>query len=113
MVTTSYGWVEKVPLVGVDGEPLKISGLAEAEIIQALLAANGIDGEVCLPSRSTQQLPENLVLVPAELAEDAARIIAEARAGGEAAAAEAELEGESEGDVPPDDVDSGSREIIR
>lgn len=112
-MTPSYGWVEKVPLVGVDGEPLKISGLVEAEIIQALLAANGIDCEVRLPTRCLQELPENLVLVPAELAKEAARIVAEARAEGEAAAAEAELEGEAEGDLPPDDVDSGSREIIQ
>jgi hypothetical protein len=111
-MTTSYGWVEKVPLVGEDGEPLKISGLAEAEVVQALLAANGIDSEVCLPSRSIQQLPENLVLVPAEFAVAAARIIAEARADGEVAADEAELAGEAAGDLPPDDVNSGSRGLL-
>jgi hypothetical protein len=108
----TYGWVEKVPLVGVDGEPLKICGLVEAEVVQALLAANDIDSEVCLPSRSTQQLPENLVLVPAEFAEAAARIIAEARAEGDAAADEAELAGEAAGDLPPDDVNSGSRGLL-
>ena len=108
----SYGWVEKVPLVGVDGEPLKISGLAEAEIVQALLAANGIDCEVRMPSRGFQELPENLVLVPAEMAEDAARIIAEARAEGDAAADEAELAGEAAGDLPPDDLNPGSRRLL-
>jgi regulator of protease activity HflC (stomatin/prohibitin superfamily) len=111
-LTTSYGWVEKVPLVGVDGEPLKISGVVEAEVVQALLAANGIDCEVCQPTWRLQELPENLVLVPAERAEEAARIIAEARAEGEAAADEAELEGEAEGDLPPDDVDSSARGIL-
>ncbi len=109
---STYGWVEKVPLLGADGEPLKISGLAEAEIVQGLLAANGIDCEVKLPSRSFHQLPENLILVPAELAEDAARIIAQARADGEAAADEAELAGESAGDLPPDDLNSRFRGLL-
>jgi hypothetical protein len=112
MVSTSYGWVEKVPLVGVDGEPPKISGLAEAEIVQGLLAANGIDCEVRPPSRSFQELPEYVVLVPVEQAEAAARIIAEARSGGAAAADEAELEGEAGGDLPPDDLDSSARGIL-
>ncbi len=109
---STFGWVEKVPLTGTDGEPLKISGLAEAEIVQGLLAANGIDCEISLPSRSFDQLPENLILVPAELAEDAARIIAQARAAGEAAADEAELMGETAGDLPPDDLNSRFRGLL-
>jgi hypothetical protein len=109
---SEYGWVQKVPLAGEHGEVLKISGFAEASIRQGLLAASGIDSEVSEPSRGLHQFPANLVLVPPDQASEAARIIADARAKGATAADEAELAGEAAGDLPPDEVNSGSKRLL-
>ncbi len=97
-------WVVKVQLVGPDGTPLRIEGWEEAHVVQELLTASGIDAEVSEPSTASHQFPAHLILVPQEQAEDAARIIAEARAGGPAAAEEAERIGEDAGDRPPDSL---------
>jgi hypothetical protein len=105
-------WVEKVQLLGEDGAPLRISGLAEASVVRGLLAANGIDSEVSEPSTAFHQFPAHLILVPADQADEAARIIAEARPGGESASVEAELGGEAAGDVPPDDMGFGSKGLL-
>jgi hypothetical protein len=51
-------------------------------------------------------LPFRLLVSSAD-AESAGQVIAEALAGGAAAADEAELEGEAAGDKPPDDSGSG------
>ena len=53
-----------------------------------------------------QVLPFRLLVSSAD-AESAGQVIAEALAGGAAAADEAELEGEAAGDKPPDDSGSG------
>lgn len=108
----SEGGVEMVPVVGANGEPLGISGPAEAEILQGLLEANGIDSEVSEPARGFHQMPAYLVLVATNQADEAAAIIAAATAGGAAAAEEAELVGEKSGDLPLDDVNSGSRGLL-
>ena len=105
-------WVEKVQLLGVDGAPLRISGLAEASIVQGLLAANGIDSEVSEPSTAFHEFPAHLVLVPADQADEAARIVAEARARGESASVEAEFAGEEVGDVPTDDMGFGPKGLL-
>jgi len=106
------GWVEKVQLLGADGAPLRISCLAEASVVQGLLAANGIDSDVSEPSTAFHELPAHLILVPVDQAEEAARIVAEARAEGGSASVEAELAGESAGDLPPDDVNSSSSGLL-
>ena len=106
------GWVEKVQLLGADGAPLRISCLAEAFVVQGLLAANGIDSDVSEPSTAFHELPAHLILVPVDQAEEAARIVAEARAEGGSASVEAELAGESAGDLPPDDVNSSSSGLL-
>ncbi len=103
---------ERVPLIGSDGKPLGISGLVEATILAGLLVANGIDAKVSQPSRAFNELPVNLLLVPAGQARDAARIIDEARAQGESATDEAELAGEAAGDLPPDDLNCGSKGLL-
>jgi hypothetical protein len=105
-------WVEKVQLLGTDGTPLRISSLAEASVVQGLLAANGIDSDVSEPSTAFHELPAHLILVPANQADEAARIVAEARAKRGSASVEAESGGEAAGDLPPDDVNSGSRGLL-
>ena len=106
------GWVEKVQLLGADGAPLRISCLAEASVVQGLLAAHGIDSDVSEPSTAFHELPAHLILVPADRADEAARIVAVAHAEGGSAAGEAELAGEAPGDLPLDDVNSGSRGLL-
>lgn len=105
-------WVEKVQLLGPDGAPLRISSLAEASVVRGLLAANGIDCEVSEPSTAFHQLPAHLILVPADQADEAARIVAEARAAGHAEADAAELAGEAGEDLPPDDVKDVSKGLL-
>ena len=95
-------WVEKVQLVGADGTPLRISGLAEASVLRRLLTANGIDSEVSEPSTAFHQFPAHLILVSADQVDEAARIIAEARPSGPTVADEAERAGEAAGDLTPD-----------
>ena len=80
--------------------------------MQGLLAANGIDSDVSEPSTAFHELPAHLILVPVDQAEEAARIVAEARAEGGSASVEAELAGESAGDLPPDDVNSSSSGLL-
>lgn len=105
-------WMGKVPLVGTDGELLGTSSLAEAQILEALLTANGIDCELSQPSRGLDQMPAHLVLVASEQADQSARVIAEAQQAGAAAADEAELAGEIAGDHLPDGPDSGASGLL-
>ncbi len=69
-------------------------GEMEALAVRGVLEANGIEAQLVGPS--TLPSLEFQVQVPASQLEEAERVLAEARAGGSAAAAEAELEGERE-----------------
>jgi len=83
-----------VPVLEEDGTPLELTEM-EAVELKNLLDANGIDA-VISGSEMMPNLPYRL-MVAAGQAEDAARVIAEARAAGPAGAEEAEQEGEAEG----------------
>ncbi len=73
--------------------------------LQSLLQANGVEAIVS-GYRAEPVLPFRLMVAAAD-AERASAVIADARAGGSAAADEAELEGEAAGDRPPQDAGSG------
>ncbi len=75
-----------------DGEPIELTEM-EAVELQNLLDANGIQA-VISGAEMLPNLPYRLQ-VPAGRAQEAARVIAEARAAGPAAAEEAEQEGEA------------------
>jgi hypothetical protein len=84
--------LELVPVLEDDGTPIELTEM-EATELQNLLQANGIDavisGVEMLPN-----LPYRLQ-VAADRAEEAAKVIAEARAAGPSAAEEAEEAGET------------------
>jgi hypothetical protein len=102
---------EQLDLVSVlgDGVPLQLSQV-EALGLQSLLASERI--EAVVSGYWAEPVIPFRILVSSARAEEAARIIAEARAGGEAAAIEAELAGEAAGDVPPDDVHCGREGVF-
>jgi len=87
-----------VPLME-DGEPLGVPFIV-ATGLQSLLQANGIEALIS-GFRQEPVLPFRLLVAEAD-AERAAALIAEARAGGAAAADQAELDGEAQGDLPPE-----------
>jgi hypothetical protein len=100
------GPTEDAQLVPVmeNGIPLGVP-LIVATGLQSLLLGHGIEAMVS-GFRSEPVLPFRLLVSSAD-AEEAGRVIAEALAGGAAAADEAELEGEAAGDRPPQDAGSG------
>jgi len=77
-----------------DGTPLELTEM-EATELKNLLDANGIEAAIA-GVEMFPNLPYRLQ-VPADQAEEAGRVIAEARAAGPAAAEEAEREGEAAG----------------
>jgi hypothetical protein len=91
------------------GGPLEVP-LIVATGLQSVLRGHGIEAVVS-GFRTEPVLPFRL-LVSSTDAERAGQVIAEALAGGAAAADEAELAGEAAGDLPPDDVNSGSRGLL-
>jgi hypothetical protein len=95
--------VKLVPVMD-NGVPLGVPMIV-ATGLQSLLQANGIEAIVS-GFRAEPVLPFRLLVAAAD-AERAGIVIAEARAGGGAAADAAELEGEAAGDKPPDDSGSG------
>lgn len=105
------GQPEDAQLVPVtDGEiPLGVP-LVVATGLQSLLRGHGIEAIVS-GYRAEPVLPFRLLVSSAD-AEQAGRVIAEALAGGAAAADEAELAGEAAGDLPPDEVNSGSKRLL-
>ena len=84
--------LDLVPVKEEDGTPIELTEL-EALELKNLLDANGIDA-VISGSEMMPNLPYRLQ-VPAERADEAARVIAEARAAGPEGAEEAEREGEA------------------
>lgn len=94
---------ELVPVME-NGVPLGVPMIV-ATGLQSLLQANGIEAIVS-GFRAEPVLPFRLLVAAAD-AERAGQVIAEARAGGEAAADEAEMAGEATGDEPPQDAGSG------
>jgi hypothetical protein len=100
------GPTEDAQLVPVmeNGIPLGVP-MVVATSLQSLLQAHGIEAIVS-GFRTEPVLPFRLLVSSAD-AEQAGQVIAEARAGGAAAAEEAELEGEATGDRPPQDAGSG------
>lgn len=86
--------LDLVPVTEQDGTPVELTEM-EALELQNLLDANGIDA-VISGAEMMPNLPYRLQ-VPAGQAEEAARVIAEARAAGAAGAEEAEQEGEAAG----------------
>jgi hypothetical protein len=93
---------ELVPVLE-NGIPLGVP-LIIATGLQSLLRGHGIEATIS-GFRSEPVLPFRL-LVSSDDAEEAGRVIAEALAGGAAAADEAEREGEATGDRPPEDAGS-------
>jgi len=91
------------------GVPLGVPMIV-ATGLQSLLQANGIEAFVS-GFRAEPVLPFRLLVAAAD-AERASAVIAEARAGGAAAADEAESAGETAGDLPPDDLNFGSRGLL-
>jgi len=100
------GLTEDEQLVPVmeSGRPLE-APLIFATGLQSVLRGHGIEAIVS-GYRAEPVLPFRLLVSSAD-AEIAGQVIAEALAGGAAAADEAELEGEAAGDKPPDDSGSG------
>lgn len=92
-----------------DGVPLGVPMIV-ATGLQNLLQANGIEAIVS-GFRAEPVLPFRLLVAESDV-ERASAVIAEARAGGGAAADEAELAGESAGDLPPDDLNSRFRGLL-
>lgn len=88
-----------------NGVPLGVP-LIVATGLQSLLSSNGIEAIVS-GFRAEPVLPFRLLVASADV-ERAGLLIAEASAGGAAAADQAELEGEASGDLPPDDGGKGS-----
>jgi len=86
------------------GRPLE-APLIVATGLQSVLRGHGIEAIVS-GYRAEPVLPFRL-LVSSAHAESAGQVIAEALAGGAAAADEAELAGEAAGDRPPTDAGSG------
>lgn len=86
--------LELVPVIEDDGTPVEFTEM-EALELQNLLQANGIEA-VISGAEMMPNLPYRLQ-VPAGQAQEAARVIAEARAAGPAAAEAAEQEGEAQG----------------
>jgi hypothetical protein len=87
-----------------NGVPLGVP-LLVATGLQSLLRGHGIEAVVS-GYRAEPVLPFRLLVSSAD-ADQAGRVIAEALAGGAAAAEEAELDGEAAGDQPPNDAGSG------
>lgn len=100
------GPTEDAQLVPVmeNGIPLGVP-LVLATGLQSLLRGLGIEATVS-GFRTEPVLPFRLLVSSAD-AEEAGRVIADALAGGAAAADEAEREGEATGDRPPEDAGSG------
>ena len=100
------GLTEDARLVAVmeNGRPLE-APLIVATGLQSVLRGHGIEAIVS-GFRTEPVLPFRLLVSSAD-AERAGEVIAEALAGGAAAADEAELEGEATGDRPPTDAGSG------
>lgn len=88
-----------------NGVPLGVP-LIVATGLQSLLSSNGI-AAIVSGFRAEPVLPFRLLVASAD-AERAGNLIAEASAGGAAAADEAELDGEAAGDIPPDGGRSAS-----
>ena len=105
------GPTEDAQLVPVTdgGIPLGVP-LIVATGLQSLLRGHGIEAIVS-GYRAEPVLPFRLLVSSAD-ADQAGRVIAEALAGGAAAADEAELAGEAVGDLPPDDVNSRSKGLL-
>jgi hypothetical protein len=92
-----------------DGVPLGVPMIV-ATSLQSLLRSEGIEAIVS-GYRAEPVLPFRLLVSSAD-AERASAVIADARADGGAAADEAELAGEAAGDLPPDDLNPGSRRLL-
>jgi hypothetical protein len=105
------GLTEDAQLVPVmeNGMPLGVP-LVVATGLQSLLRGYGIEATVS-GFRTEPVVPFRLLVSSAD-AERAGRVIAEALAGGAAAADEAELEGEATGDTPPRDAGSGGAGVF-
>ena len=91
------------------GRPLE-APLIVATGLQSVLQGYGIEAIVS-GYRAEPVLPFRLLVSSAD-AEEAGRVIAEALAGGAAAADAGELAGEASGDLPPEDVNSLSKGLL-
>jgi hypothetical protein len=87
--------LDLVPVLEEDGKPVELTEM-EALELQNLLNANGIEA-VISGAEMLPNLPYRLQ-VPSDLAAQATRVIAAARAAGSAGAEEAEQAGEAAGD---------------
>ena len=103
----SEDWAGRIPLTGLDGEPLTFFGRAEIEVVRSFLEACGFDVQIREPMRGFSESCDLCILVAAEQANEASAIVAQARA-----AAEAAVAGNETGDSAQDDVNSGSRGIL-